>query len=268
MTNIEYPTLSRTDTYSRLEPSKPLSDEEIDKFIDELDVDKDGNVSFAELEKRLEDVLTELSPEPQEHHLNHPDRRSRGTNSRKIAGTDPEKGEEKHHREHDGLHAFLCDLMPDCDQRTIPKHQFKQRVKSWNIPSQKQSSAENEKEQTADYRKRLTFVRRARAYWSLRGPRALFACFVGAMILGFSLWQLMVYARYTEVRAALGWGVVMAKFFAGALYPILFFMFVFVPNILDNLANVWQASQYEQMVRNCMPAILPPQSLYLSLIHI
>jgi respiratory burst oxidase len=232
MADAEYPTLSRADTYSRLEPSKPLSDEEIDKFIGELDVDKDGNISFGELEKRLEDVLKELSPEPQEHHLNHPDRRSRGTKGQKTAGVDPEKGERQHHREHDGLHAFLCDLMPDCDQSTIPKEQFKQRVKSWNIPSQKQNSAEDEKEQTAGYRKKLTLARKARAYWSLRGPRALFACFVGAMILGFSLWQLMVYARYTEVRAALGWGVVMAKFFAGALYPILFFMFVITSDIL------------------------------------
>jgi len=134
-----------------------------------------------------------------------------------------EKGDTTQHREHDGLHAFLCSLMPDCDHTAIPKDEFKQRVKSWNIPSQKQNSAEDEKEQMEDYKKNLTLYRKARAYWSLRGPRALFACFVGALILAFGLWQLMEYVNKPDVRAALGWGVIMAKGAAGTLYPILFF---------------------------------------------
>ena len=221
MADAEYPTITRVNTY--VKPLAPLSDEEIEKFIGELDVDKDGNVSFQELEKRLEDVLKELAPEPQEHHINHPKRRRSEKKTHTGTERDPEKGE-AHHREHDGLHAFLCSLMPDCDHTVIPKEEFKQRVKTWNIPSQKQNSSEDENQQMQAYKKNLTFYRKARAYWSLRGPRALFACFVGAMILAFGLWQLMEYINKPDVRAALGWGVVMAKGFAGTLYPILFFM--------------------------------------------
>lgn len=220
MAHNEYPTITRVDTFH--EDLAPLSDQEIDKFIGELDVDKDGNVSFKELEKRLEDVLKELAPDPQEHHLNHPNRRRR---DRKVHTNpqDPEKGE-VHHTEHDGLHAFLCSLMPDCDHTAIPKEEFRQRVKSWNIPSQKQNSAEDEQEQAKDLKKNLTLYRKGRALWSIRGPRILFACFVGAMILAFGLWQLMEYVNKPDVRRALGWGVIMAKGFAGTLYPILFFM--------------------------------------------
>jgi len=221
MAEPEYPTITRVNTY--LDPLAPLSDKEIDSFIAELDTDKDGNVSFTELEKRLEAVLKELAPDPQEHHLNHPKRRRRDKKAHPDLRQDPEKGDTQHHTEHDGLHAFLCNLMPDCDHTAIPKDEFKSRVKSWNIPSQKQNSAEDEHEQAKDYQKNLTLYRKARALWSLRGPRILFACFVGAMILAFGLWQLMEYVNKPDVRRALGWGVIMAKAFAGTLYPILFF---------------------------------------------
>ena len=221
MAGNDYPTITRVNKYMDL---APLSDKEIDDFISELDIDKDGNVSFVELEKRLEDVLKELAPEPQEHHLNHPNRRQRDRKTHESATKDPEKGGEAPHREHDGLHAFLCNLMPHCDESDIPVDEFKNRVKQWNIPSQKQHSAEDEQEQAMDYKKRLTLLRKARALWSLRGPRILFACLVGAMILAFGLWQAMLYVNKPDVRRALGWGVIMAKAFAGTLYPILFFM--------------------------------------------
>ncbi|KAK0527022.1 hypothetical protein OC842_005001 [Tilletia horrida] len=48
--------------------------------------------------------------------------------------------------------------------------------------------------------------------------------FVISLQIGFGLWQGLTYVNNAPVRRALGWGVIVAKFSAGALYPTLFFM--------------------------------------------
>ena len=52
-----------------------LTEEEINSFFDDIDADKDGFVTFDELEAKLEQVHMELAPEPKDHHLHHPERR-------------------------------------------------------------------------------------------------------------------------------------------------------------------------------------------------
>lgn len=207
-----YPALQPFSSHERFQT---LTDEEIDNFYKEIDTNNDGHVSFEELEQRLEKVYTELVPEPRKHHLHHPERRRPTTN-------DIEK-QDSAHPEHDGIHAFLCSLMPNCAS-SITEKDFKDRVRSWNIPSQNQNSAEDEDKAAHDYQKKLTTVRKVRAYWAIRGPKILFLAFVFALILAFGLWQCLKYAYDPVARSALGWGVIVAKLSAGVLYPSLFFM--------------------------------------------
>lgn len=83
------------------------------------------------------------------------------------------------------------------------------------------------------------------------------------MILAFGLWQLMVYVKKPDVRRALGWGVIMAKGFAGTLYPILFFMSVNMDACFAGQStNSSQAPQHEQVVRNRMQTLLPPLAIH------
>jgi respiratory burst oxidase len=48
--------------------------------------------------------------------------------------------------------------------------------------------------------------------------------FVVALQVAIGLWQMVIYIRKPLVRAAFGWGVILAKASAGVLYPTLFFM--------------------------------------------
>ncbi|KAB8343023.1 hypothetical protein FH972_022617 [Carpinus fangiana] len=195
---------------------EPLSDQEIEDFFRDIDRDNDGFVTFDELEAKLEQVHEELEPnDVKPHQLHHPERRFGGKSK------DVEKAEGD--PEHDGLVAFLHALMPGCKER-VDKDDFIAHVKSWNVPSQKQTTSEEEDSKDDDYEKHLSWRRRVRAHWSVQGPKILFISFVIALQLAFGLWQGIIYIKNQEVRAAVGWGVILAKFSAGALYPTLFFM--------------------------------------------
>ena len=154
---------------------QPLSDDEIDAFFSELDKDKDGYVTFSELESKLSEVHKELAPEPQKHHLTHPDRR------------ELEKGQT---HAGDDLHDFLCSLMPSCGT-SIAKDEFCRHVRGWNIPSQKQTSSdEGDKEDRAE-EGRLPMRRRIRAYWAVHGLSLLFLACVIALMIAFGVWQMV-----------------------------------------------------------------------------
>ena len=72
--------------------------------------------------------------------------------------------------------------------------------------------------------KSMSILRRIRAYWAVRGPDVLFVALVVSMQLAFGVWQLVKYVTEMQYRAAFGWGVVLAKTCAGALYPTMFFL--------------------------------------------
>lgn len=186
----------------------PLSEQEINAFFDDIDKDKDGHITFDELEKKLYEVHKELAPEPRKHHLLHPARR------------DAEKGL-GHSR--DGLHAFLCTLLPDCESR-LSRKEFVARVDRWKVPSQEQTDSKEQDKQDASEERRMPFRRRLRAYWAVHGPVYCFMAFVVALQMAFGLWQMMIYIRNPAARAAFAWGVIVAKLSAGVLYPTLFFM--------------------------------------------
>lgn len=210
-------------------PFCPLSEDEIDKFFEELDTDKDGFISFDELEAKLEAVHEEIAPNPRSHHLHHPERRWMErlhlTQSNTSPGQDHnvERAVTEKSLEHDGLHAFLIKLMPKCAS-SIDREVFRTSVKSWNVPSQDQNCAEDQDQDVTDYEHKLSFVRKARAHWALNGPKIMFICFVIALQLAFGLWQLLKYVNDDATRSAYGWGVIVAKGSAGVLYPTLFFM--------------------------------------------
>lgn len=187
---------------------EPLTDDEINAFFADVDKDNSGYVDFAELEAKLLAVHKELAPEPMKHHLLHPARRDLEKNI-------TDKG--------DGLHSFLESIMPGCE-RNIPKAEFVERVKKWNIPSQKQTDTQNNDEEDKALEKKIPLWRRVRAYWAVHGPVIAFTTFVVALQIAFGLWQGMIYVNNPQARAALGWGVILAKLCAGVLYPTLFFM--------------------------------------------
>lgn len=193
----------------------PLRDQEIDALYQDLDQDQDGNVSFDELERKLHAVHEEIAPRPLKHHLHHPSRRGKS---------------EKHHPEKHAsgdassdLHDFLCSLMPGCG-RSMSKEQFFNAVRSWNIPSQDQTTTETEEDEAKQYDHQLPLGRRLAAWWSVKGPEIAFLVFVFCLIMGFSFWQGFIYVTSGSARAALGGGVIAAKFSAGAVYPTFFFL--------------------------------------------
>jgi respiratory burst oxidase len=205
----------------------PLSDEEINSFFDALDANKNGYVNFEELEAKLRDVHKELAPEPKKHHLLHPERR------------DAEKG---NGHKGDGLHAFLCHIMPACSSQ-LNRQEFVKHVKSWDVPSQK--GAKDAHKENVEQEKRIPARRRLRAYWAVHGPNIVFVGFVIAFIIAIGLWQGMIYVTNPGARAALGWGVIVAKLSAGAIYPIFFFMLLSMSRHLSTfLRRSWIISRF------------------------
>lgn len=202
----------------------PLSDDEINKFFDALDTDKNGSVNFEELEAKLRVVFEELAPEPQDHHHVHPD---------------AEKGVR---RKGDGLHNFLCHIMPDCSTE-LNREEFVKHVKSWDVPSQK--GAKDAHKEDVEQEKRIPFRRRIRAYWAVHGPNIIFLAIVIAFIVAAALWQCLIYVTNPGARSALGWGVIMAKLCAGAIYPIMGFMLLSMSRWLSTfLRRFWTISRF------------------------
>ncbi|KAI9170719.1 Superoxide-generating NADPH oxidase heavy chain subunit C [Paramyrothecium foliicola] len=180
---------------------KFLDDDEIKQFIDDLDRNGDGHIDYTEVEHKLDQTHHELVAKPGKHHVIKRD-----------------------HDNHDdqARHAFLRQMMGGTDAQRIPRDEFAKLVQQWKIPSLKQAKKEEEEEKS--YFKRLPGWRKIRAYFAVHGPEYGFLGLVVSMQLAFGIWQLVKYQTTPQYRAAFGWGVVMAKTCAGALYPTFFFL--------------------------------------------
>lgn len=178
-------------------PQEYLSDEEIKKFIDDLDYDKNGYVDYSELERKLDEVHKEIAPKAQPHNLHH--------------------GSRSDERRHE----FLRNTLGTREDR-IKRDDFAKCVKSWNIPSLEQDRKEAKEED--DYLKQMSLYRRARAYWAVKGPEIMFMALVVILSIGFGVWQFVKYLTFDQYTPAFGWGVVLSKTCAGILYPIFFFL--------------------------------------------
>jgi predicted ferric reductase len=183
-----------------------LSREEINQFLDDLDTNGDGKIDYEELEHKLDEVYNELAPVPKRHHLHHDSRRD------------------------DARHQFLHRIIGP-HQRWISRQDLAQRIQEWKIPSL-QTEAKNDQDENG-YVHSLSVWRRVRAYWSVHGPRILFLVLVVAMQLAFGIWQLVKYLTTTPYRQAFGWGAVLAKTCAGALYPTFFFLLLSMSRYLS-----------------------------------
>ncbi|KAH8168748.1 FAD-binding domain-containing protein [Sarocladium implicatum] len=200
-----------------------LSDDEIKQFIDALDHNGDGHIDYAEIERKLDEAHDQLAPEPKKHNV-----------------------VKRNHDSHDDKvrHEFLRSMMGNADQGArIPRDDFARLVKEWKIPSLKQAKKEEENEKS--YFKRLASWRRIRAYWAVHGPEIAFIGLVVSMQLAFGIWQLVKYLTVDKYQDALGWGVVLAKTCAGALYPTFFFLILSMSRYLSTfLRRSYIASRF------------------------
>ena len=163
-----------------------LTDKEIEAFLDDLDRNKDGQIDFSEVDKKLIEVHAEIAPTARQHNLHY-------------AGT----GEDNAART-----AFLRSML-GTDQDKIPRDEFAKTVRTWNIPTmerQKMSDKDGD-----DFMQRVGVWRRARAYWQVRGPNLVFLGLVVSLQIAFAVWMLVKYQTTPKYKAALGWGVVLVS---------------------------------------------------------
>ena len=182
------------------------------KFIQSLDQDADGFISYAEVEAKLDHVHDEIAPHPQPHHLHHES------------------------RDDEQRHEFLRSIIRCKDDR-IPKDIFAQTVRSWKVPSMQQEGPA--RQASGAYMRSLPLSRRLRAYWAVRGPEYVFVLLVVSLQVGMGTWQLVKYATQPQWQAAFGWGVVLSKTSAGMLYPTLFFLILSMSRYLATFARRW-----------------------------
>ncbi|KAK0710841.1 FAD-binding domain-containing protein [Lasiosphaeris hirsuta] len=187
-----------------------LTDEEIEEFLDDLDHNGDGLIDYDEVEQKLDHTYDKLFTNPHEHGFL--------TKRRKHGDDGNETGSSESSPEADQRHHFLRSIIGS-DARRIPRAEFAERVKEWKIPSLAREQGTGN-----DYVRKMSTWRRVRAYWAVNGPQVVFLTLVISMQVIFAVWQLVKYTTAEKYRHAFGWGVIMAKTCAGALYPTMFFL--------------------------------------------
>lgn len=191
---------------------KTLTQKEIDAFVTALDKDQDGNISYLELEQKLDAVYKELQPNARHYNLHHDSRQNE-------------------------RHEFLRSML-GTEKDSIPAEEFKKTVAAWKIASLEED--EQKTKEVDAYMKHISWPRRLRAVWEVDGPEYLFLVVVVSMQIALGVWQCVKYATGAEYQAALGWGVGMAKAAAGASYPTLFFMLL----SMSRWFSTWMRKSY------------------------
>lgn len=195
-----------------------LTESEINSFLDELDHNKDGFIDYSEVEQKLDAVYDELvQGKPQAHHRLH-------------------RHHEHNTKQDQDRHAFLRSIIGS-DVQKIPRSDFAARVREWGVPSMEQDS-EADASQKA-YMRSLGVWRRLRSYWAVHGPEIAFLCLVVSLQIAFGVWQCVKYATTPAYQAAFGWGVVLAKTCAGALYPTFFFVILSMSRYFSTFMRKW-----------------------------
>ncbi|KAM7187452.1 PaNox3 NADPH oxidase encoded by the PaNox3 protein [Naviculisporaceae sp. PSN 640] len=217
---------------------KYLTDDEIKAFIDDLDHNGDGLIDYSEVERKLDAVHEELAPRALPHNLHHDSRAN------------------------DDRHAFLRKLV-DSDKSRIPRHEFAERVRSWKIPSMKKDRETGVDQE--EYLRKLGIVSRFRSYWAVHGPEIAFIALVVSIQLALAIWQLVKYLTGENYTRAFGWGVVLAKTCAGALYPTFFFLILSMSRYFSTFLRRsyyisrfinWDMSQAFHIIISCVALVL------------
>ena len=180
----------------------PLSDAEVAAFVASLDRNGDGRISYAELEHNVDQAYRQLRPHGRPH-----------------AGDTEEAGKEA--QAACARHEFIR-AMIGSPADVVSAKDMRETVRQWQIPSlEKERQAQHADE---EYLARLSWLRRMRALWTVHGPEYVFMAVVVGLQAGLGIWQCVKYGDGARFQAAFGWGVALAKFSAGALYPTLFFL--------------------------------------------
>ena len=87
-----------------------FSEQEINKFLDDLDRNKNGFIEYDEAEYKLDEVHKEIAPAPKPYHLHHED------------------------CEDAQRHEFLRSVV-GTDKNRIPRDDFAGIVRKWKVPS-------------------------------------------------------------------------------------------------------------------------------------
>jgi hypothetical protein len=149
--------------------SSSLTEEEIDRFIKRLDHNKDGKISFTELEEQLDHAFEELKPYV-----------ARKREKDVENDIDEEKAIQRRH-------TFIRKMLGDENGESITIKQFKERIKTWEIPSLEQEKQTQKEEE--EYLKRASFRRKFYAWWKVVGPEYIFMAIVICLQLGLGIWQ-------------------------------------------------------------------------------
>ena len=150
-----------------------LTDKEIEEFLDDLDNNNNGEIEYAEVEFKLDEVHDEIAPKAQPHNLHY-------------------KGNNDEQR-----HKFLRSLMKS-DKERISRQDFKEIVKTWKVPSMHPDKKTEEDHK--EYMKKMNIGRRIRSYWSVQGPQVVFLALVVSMQIAFGVWQCVKYVTVIEYR--------------------------------------------------------------------
>lgn len=106
------------------------------------------------------------------------------------------------------------------------------------------------------------------AHWRLYVWNYAFSTTVISLQLGFGAWQCYKYGTNEAVREAFGWGVPVAKFGAGALYPTFFFLVLSMSRWLATLCRYFGSQKYLNWDRHRYFHIrMAIMTLVLSLLH-
>ncbi|KEF52972.1 uncharacterized protein A1O9_10879 [Exophiala aquamarina CBS 119918] len=105
-------------------------------------------------------------------------------------------------------------------------------------------------------------------HWRLYAWNYAFSAAVLSLQLGFGAWQCYKYSTNEAVREAFGWGVPVAKFGAGALYPTIFFLVLSMSRWLATICRYVGGQRYLNWDRNRYFHIrMAVMALVLSLLH-
>ena len=195
------------------EPS--LTDDEIIQLFSELEDDDSGVITYANVKTKLEAILPGSAPNT--HRLTQ--RFSRP--SPQAAVTDPK------------ILCILSEYYPK-HRQPLTQERFIHLVRSWEIPSRSVSTTLDGQKTTQSP---VPLWRRMKAWLSLEARQIVFVAFVVALQIAFGVWGLVMFLNKKEARHALGAGVVVAKTFAGAIYPTIFFMMLSMSRWLATLSR-------------------------------
>lgn len=132
------------------------------------------------------------------------------------------------------MQGFLEGLFPN-DRRAVDKMEFSNLVKAWDIPSRSRGQA---KHNLSEDGMPLSTIDRTKAYAALEAPRIIFLTFVIALQFALATWEFVKFMKNEDARHALGWGVIVAKTAAGAIYPTVFFMMLSMSRWLATFARM------------------------------